>query len=216
MAGYRTFNDTNKSLWVTIYNMPGEFQVDWGEVGPRSWRPWESGPYARLSYYKVRGEWPMTGPTCDEAITNRLDGSFVLKPYTFVEWQGKCWWTRPAWRTINTLDRPIWVTIYNYPGDQKCDWGEVGAHAHRDWFSGEYGPDTHYRIRAESIPNGTDFDVETTSTFQGGWGQATFVKEPDGTYAWRVNGNPSAADSASVEPPRELEAGDAVSPPVAQ
>lgn len=201
MAGFQIYNNSNWPLWVTIYQEPGGVRLDWGDVPPRAWRQWESMPYARLADYRVRGEWPMHHANDDISVTNRLDGPFPLKPYTFVVWNQVGWWTRPCWRTINKLDRPIWVTIYSIPGDRQIDWGEVGPGKHKDWFSGDYGPDIRYRIRAQSVPDVKEFDVEVTSAFEAGWGEATLLKHPDGRYDWRIERNPSG--DGTLRPPKE-------------
>jgi hypothetical protein len=145
----------------------------------------------------------MHGATDDISVTNRLNGPFPFKPYTFVVWNQVAWWTRPCWRTINKLDRAVWITIYNHPGDRAIDWGEVGPGQHKDWFAGEYGPDVQYRIRAQSIPDGRDFDAEMASAFEGGWGEATLVKDPNRGCVWRVERNPTG--DGTLRPPKEPE-----------
>jgi hypothetical protein len=204
MAGFRTYNNSNWPLWLTIYTEPGGPKMDWGDVAPRAWRQWGSMPYARLAYYRVRGEWPMHGATDDVSVTTRLDGPFPFKPFTFIVWNQVAWWTRPCWRTINRLDRPIWIAIYNASSDEPMDWGELGPKQHKDWFSGDYGPNVPYRLRAQSVPTGRDFDVEVTSDFEAGWGEATFLQDPDGSHLWRVERNPSG--DGSLRPPKEPDA----------
>ena len=201
MAGYQTYNCSHKSLWVTIYNLPGGIKMDWGEVGPRTWRPWSSGPYAFGSLYRVRGEWPMIGKTDDTSVENWLRSPFEHKPYTFIVWHQVAWWTRPCWRMFNHLDESIWVTIRTNPGAQKVDFGEVGKGSYRDWFAGDYGPGAFYTLQAESIPEGKKFNVSVESVFDGGWGEATFAKDSGGAYAWSINKNPSG--DTEIRPPKE-------------
>ena len=201
MAGFQIYNCSNWPLWLTIYREPGGDKMDWGDVPPRAWREWGSVPYARLAYYRIRGEWPMHGATDDISVSNRLNGPFPFKPYTFVVWNQVAWWTRPCWRTVNKLDRPIWLTIYGAPGDRQIDWGEVGPGQHKDWFSGEYGPGVDYRIRAQSVPEGRDFDIEVTASFVGGWGEAIMVTNATGRPVWRIERNPSG--DGLMRPPKE-------------
>ena len=206
MAGYKTFNASAQPLWVTIYNLPGKIQMDWGEVLPGSWRSWESGPYAWGSFYRVRGEWPMADKQFDESMDNILSGPNSPKPYVFVDGGDRGYWIRPCWRTVNTLDRPIWVSIYNEPGAGAIDSGEVPARSQRDWFAGHYTSDVLYRLRAESIPDGGTFDVEKTAAFSKGWGVATLAMTADGTHEWLI-GDRNGVSGAAVHPPMDTRRG---------
>jgi hypothetical protein len=52
--GMTTWNASDNPVWITIYHAGR--QIDWGHLGPRSQRTWESGNYAGMSIYTVRYE----------------------------------------------------------------------------------------------------------------------------------------------------------------
>jgi hypothetical protein len=52
--GMTTWNASNNPVWITIYHAGR--QIDWGHLGPKSQRTWESGNYAGMSIYTVRYE----------------------------------------------------------------------------------------------------------------------------------------------------------------
>ncbi len=52
--GMTTWNASDNPVWITIYHAGR--QIDWGHLGPRSERTWESGNYAGMSIYTVRYE----------------------------------------------------------------------------------------------------------------------------------------------------------------
>lgn len=160
MAGYTTYNATDQEMWVTIYNEPGGFQVDYGAVGAGTWRVWESGPYAYGSIYKVRAEWPTNAPTRDTSTTQTLDGPCGDKPLVLFGGSDGVWWDAPAWRTSNNLVCDAWITIYNYPpGGGSLDSGSVTTMQSRDWRAGQYCPGAFYSLRAEGTYNKKAFDV---------------------------------------------------------
>lgn len=205
MAGYNFFDWSDQSLWATTYNMPGEIIIDAGEVKPYTWRGFGSG-YASLSYYNCRGEWPMINKTCDVWTgTHCLRTPFSLMPWTFIHDQssGNCWWTHPAWSIFNWLDQPIWITIYESPGGSIIDSGQVNAKGQAFFYaSGDLGPSGLYRLRAESIPDGKDFDVSIDpAQFTGGWGVGTFSKAGD-KYGWSINPDPRPAANEVIALPR--------------
>jgi hypothetical protein len=205
MAGYKTFNFSAQPLWVTIYNLPGNLHMDWGEVAPGTWRSWDSGPYAWGSVYQVRGEWPKTNKRFDETIDTVLNGPNIPKPYVFIDGGTRGYWIRPCWRTVNTLDRPIRVSIYNSPGAGTIDVGEVPAGSYRDWFAGDYTSDTFYRLRAQSIPGGNAFDIEQKGMFSKGWGMATLVMKVGHKYEWQISDPTSLLRGTPMRLPMEGE-----------
>lgn len=147
MPSFRTYNRTDKSLWVTIYTLGRVFKEDWGEVGRMTWRDWESGHYAAGSYYNVRGEWPMFDTKYD-TDTTRVAGGIVELVLRGGD-QG-VWWSRPVVRTTNKLSNTsIWVTIYSQPGDVKKDWGHVDPGGAREWESGDYHSGEVITLQAE-------------------------------------------------------------------
>lgn len=206
MAGYNFYNWSDQPLWATTYNMPGEIIIDAGEVSPYTWRRFDSG-YASLSYYNDRGEWPMIGPTSDVWTgTHCLATPFSVYPWTFIKDYAstQCWWTHPAWSIVNTLDRPIWITIYNSPGGVTIlDSGQVPANGQAFFYAnGQIGPTALFKLRAESIPNGTDFDVSIEdASFDGGWGVGTFSKSGD-NYSWSINSDPRMTGNEVIALPR--------------
>lgn len=144
---YRTYNRTDKPVWVTIYTLGRVFKEDWGAVGPMSWRTWESGHYALGSYYNVRGEWPVTDTRFD-TDTTRVCGGMV--EVVLRGGEGGVWWSRPAIRTTNLLvGTSAWITIYTQPGEMKKDWGHVDSGGTREWESGDYHSGTIVTLQAE-------------------------------------------------------------------
>lgn len=203
MAGYKTFNFSNQPLWVTVYSLPGKIQIDWGEVAAGAWRAWESGPYASGSWYQVRGEWPTDDRKFDVPIDTVLNGPNNPKPYVFIEGGSRAYWIRPCWRTVNTLDRPIWISIDNYPSTGAIDFGEVPARGYRDWFAGEYNNDTIYTLRAQSLPDSKEFDVQQEGAFAKGWGVATLVRKAGSKYEWQFSEPSRLAAGSPAGLPRE-------------
>ena len=51
-----TVNQTDKRVWVTIYDLAKTAHLDYGWVEPGHYRAWSSGNYAAGSFYHVRGE----------------------------------------------------------------------------------------------------------------------------------------------------------------
>ena len=179
--------------------------MDWGEVAPGTWRSWESGPYDWGSVYSMRGEWPRRSKRFDETIDTVLNGPHDLKPYVFIDGGTRAYWTSPCWRTVNTLNRPVRVSIYNCAGGGPIDFGEVPAGSYRDWFAGEYASDTDYRLRAQSIPGGRDFDIEQKAVFSKGWGMATLVMKVGNKYEWQISDPTSLFRGAPMSLPMASE-----------
>jgi hypothetical protein len=204
MAGYNFFNWSDQPLWATTYNMPGEIIIDAGEIASYTWRSFESG-YAFGSYYNDRGEWPMVGKTSD-VWTGTHCLNKPLYPWTFVKDPAstQCWWTHPAWSVVNRLDRPIWITIYGSPGGiEILDSGQVDAYGQAFFYAqGSVTPNSLYRLRAESIPDGKDFDISVDpASFVGGFGIGTFSKS--GTdYVWSINRDPRWSANDVIALPR--------------
>jgi hypothetical protein len=52
----RTINDTDRRVWITIYDLGKTTHLDYGWVDAHKSRDWASGNYALGSFYYVRGE----------------------------------------------------------------------------------------------------------------------------------------------------------------
>jgi hypothetical protein len=204
MAGYNFYNWSNQKLWATTYNMPGEIIIQAGEVPTYVWKEFTSG-YAFGSYYNDRGEWPEIGKTSD-VWTGTHCLNKPLYPWTFIKdnKSTQCWWTHPAWSIYNYLDRPIWITVYNGAGGiEILDAGQVNANGQAFFYcKGDLLPFALYKLRAQSIPDGKDFDVSIDpARFTGGWGVGTFSKSGT-SYAWSINGDPRFTENEEIALPK--------------
>lgn len=146
MAGFRTFNHTNQPLWVTIYTVGRVFKEDWGNVDQGSYRDWHSGTYAEGSYYQIRGEWTSAAGTKFDTDTTTTLGPAEPTERVLLGGDSGVYWSKPIVRTENLLDVPVWITIYDGPGQGKTDYGDVGKGATRDWTSGAAGEYSSHSI----------------------------------------------------------------------
>lgn len=154
MSGFRTFNHTNQPVWVTIYTVGRVFKEDWGNVDAGSYRDWNSGTYLHGSYYQIRGQWPTTDSRFDTDTTTTL-GPADPTERVLLGGDSGVYWSRPVVRTENLLDVPVWITIYDGPGQSKTDYGDVEKGATRDWTSGadgEYSSHSILTVLAEWTP----------------------------------------------------------------
>jgi hypothetical protein len=138
MAGFRTYNQTNQPMWVTIYTVGGVFKEDWGNVDAGTYRDWNSGHYAYGSYYQIRGQWPTNDSTLDTDTTTGLGPSDPTERVLLGGTSG-VYWSQPIVRTENLLDVPVWITIYEGLGQLKTDYGDVEKGRTRDWAAGADG-----------------------------------------------------------------------------
>jgi hypothetical protein len=156
MAGFRTFNHTNQPMWVTIYTVGRVFKEDWGNVDAGKSHDWYSGTYAYGSFYQIRGEWSSsTGSKFDTDTTTGL-GPADPTERVLLGGDSGVYWSKPIVRTENLLDVPVWITIYEGPGQGKTDYGDVGKGVTRDWTSGvdggEYSSNSILTVLAEWNP----------------------------------------------------------------
>ncbi|CAJ0812914.1 hypothetical protein [Ralstonia flaminis] len=61
MAGFKVFNDSDQSIWVTIYDPFGQ-QIGYGNVDKGKNHEFTSGFYAIGSQYKLLAEYPTAEP----------------------------------------------------------------------------------------------------------------------------------------------------------
>ena len=77
-----TRNDTDRRVWVTIYDLAKTTHLDYGWVEPRNSRDWRAGNYLLGSFYHVRGEVKSDASGSDP---NVFDTSIQISPHLTVD-----------------------------------------------------------------------------------------------------------------------------------
>jgi hypothetical protein len=97
-----------KSIWVTIYDLGKTQHLDYGCVGPATFRRWQSGNYLYGSFYYVRAE-IKAGPSCGGATV--CDTTVQINPQSQPESPGGFDWKKFTGTMVTLL-----------PNGKNCYW----------------------------------------------------------------------------------------------
>ncbi len=97
-----------KSIWITIYDLGKTQHLDYGCVGPATFRRWQSGNYFYGSFFYVRAE-IKAGPSCGGATI--CDTTVQINPQSQLDSPGGLDWKKFTGTMVTLL-----------PNGNNCYW----------------------------------------------------------------------------------------------